>query len=141
MKIWYGFGSEHSANLVIIGHFKSAAEANDAINLINGAISAAAEDRDSGELEPEFKGGKFTKRLRAFLNEATQGSYANFQYGDQGELLYDIDVEQDGDKVVITTDDLPIAPITKLLMNNGAKVEVYSAHDHKSKYGRQTFEE
>jgi hypothetical protein len=101
----------------------------------------AAEDRDSGELEPDFKGGKFTKHLRAFLNEATQGSYANFQYGDQGELLYDIDVEQDGDKVVITTDDLPIAPITKLLMNNGAKIEVYSAHDHKSKYGRQTFEE
>ena len=30
MKIWYQHGSEHSANLVMIGHFKDASDATKA---------------------------------------------------------------------------------------------------------------
>ena len=31
MRIWYGFGSEHSANLMMIGRFKTSEDAKEAI--------------------------------------------------------------------------------------------------------------
>ena len=34
MKIWQSFGSEHSSNLVMIGHFKNVADAQEAQKLI-----------------------------------------------------------------------------------------------------------
>lgn len=33
MKVWYAYGSEHSANLVMIGHFKSVHDAEETKNL------------------------------------------------------------------------------------------------------------
>lgn len=43
MKIWQGFGSEHSMNLVMIGHFedaRSARGAKEAIDLFTQAMEA-----------------------------------------------------------------------------------------------------
>ena len=34
MKIWKGFGSEHSANMVLIGHFKDVQSATETKNWI-----------------------------------------------------------------------------------------------------------
>ena len=35
MKIWHGYGSEHSMNLVMIGHFKSSEDAEKTQKLID----------------------------------------------------------------------------------------------------------
>jgi hypothetical protein len=42
----------------------------------------------------------------------------------------DIQPHQKGAKVVINTDEIEVSAFLKLLIDNGAKVEVYSAHDY-----------
>jgi hypothetical protein len=44
MKIWYQYGSEHSANLVMIGHFEKAKE------IIDALTNQVAEDQSNGTL-------------------------------------------------------------------------------------------
>ena len=34
MKVWHGYGTEHSMNLKLIGHFADAREANAAVEAI-----------------------------------------------------------------------------------------------------------
>ena len=50
MKIWYQHGSEHSANLVMIGHFKNATEATRAKEIVDALTNQVAEDQAKGEL-------------------------------------------------------------------------------------------
>ena len=53
------------------------------------------------------------------------------------QLLYDVHVDVDGNKVVITTDEIDISVFLKVLIEKGARVEVYSAHDYPdTEYGR-----
>jgi hypothetical protein len=44
MKIWKGYGSEHSMNLVMIGHFKEACDAREAKRLIDQLIERVARE-------------------------------------------------------------------------------------------------
>jgi fructosamine-3-kinase len=50
MKIWYHHGSEHSANLVMIGHFEDATEAEKAKEIIDALTKQVAEDQNNGTL-------------------------------------------------------------------------------------------
>jgi len=43
--------------------------------------------------------------------------------------LYDVNVSSDGEKIRITSDD-DVNAFVSLLIHKGAKVEVFSAHDH-----------
>ena len=45
MKVWFGFGSEHSANLVIIGEFKSPHDAAEMHSIIDHFTAAAKADQ------------------------------------------------------------------------------------------------
>jgi hypothetical protein len=44
MKIWYQHGSEHSANLVMIGHFEDVTEATKAEEVIDAISKQVAEE-------------------------------------------------------------------------------------------------
>ena len=46
------------------------------------------------------------------------------------QFRMDIQPQQEGAKVVITTDEIDVSAFLKLLIDHGAKVLVYSAHDH-----------
>ena len=50
MKIWYQHGSEHSANLVMIGQFEDATEATKAKEIIDALTNQVAEDEYNGTL-------------------------------------------------------------------------------------------
>ena len=135
MKIWFGFGSEHSANLVIIGTFASSDDAAKALDLLNEATDIARADEGAGRLKAGEVSKKFSDGL---LDLATTKNFASFSYGDPEELLYDFNAVRGGSKVVVTTDELDVNAFLKILIHHGAKVEVYSAHDHDSRYGRHT---
>jgi len=47
MKIWPGFGSEHSANLVMIGRFENAKEASDTKDVIDKLRNQVLSDLDN----------------------------------------------------------------------------------------------
>ena len=46
-----------------------------------------------------------------------------------GQLLYDMHLEREGNKIIISSDD-DLNALTTLLIHKGAKVETFSAHDY-----------
>lgn len=134
MKIWIGYGSEHSANLVIIGKFESDNDAEAALNLLNEATAIARADEAGGVLSP----GEVTKTFSPAIMDLYQCTELSLNYGDPEELLYDYQAKRESNKVVITTDETDINAFIKVLLHHAAKIEIYSAHSHDSLYGRQT---
>ena len=46
------------------------------------------------------------------------------------QFLYDVSVEKKGNKVILRTDESEVSAFMKILIEKGAKVEVYSAHEY-----------
>jgi hypothetical protein len=134
MKIWNGYGSEHSANLVIIGKFATASAAGENLALLNDAIAVAQSDYDSGQFESATRKNELSEGMMDLFRR-TQLALG---YADPEQFLYDFNATLEGDKVVITTNELEINALIKVLLHGSAKIEVYSAHEHDSIYGRQT---
>jgi hypothetical protein len=134
MKIWYGFGTEHSMNLVMIGRFKDAATAETVNGIIEKFKTAVDADEAAGRLrvgEPTDAYSDELLRLLMDLNVLSVGPEELEQF------LYDVNVRRDGDSIVITTDESAVEAFLKLMLSRGARVEVYSAHDYPDTgYGR-----
>ncbi|GAB4363366.1 MAG: hypothetical protein Kow00114_19340 [Kiloniellaceae bacterium] len=127
MKIWYQHGSEHSANLVMIGHFEDATEATKAKEIIDALTEQVAKDQESGALvlgTPPDRYGNEMLDLLARLNVASIGP------GELEQFAYEVNIEVEGKSVVVTTEELDIAVFLKILLLRGARIEVYSAHDY-----------
>lgn len=127
MKIWYQHGSEHSANLVMIGRFEDATEAAKAKEIIDALKEQVAKDEQSGALvfgSPSARYGKEMLALLGRLNVASIGP------AELEQFAYDVNVELEDQSVVITTDELDIAAFLKVLFLRGARIEVCSAHDY-----------
>ncbi len=129
MKIWHGYGSEHSMNLVMIGHFKSPEDAEKTQNLIEQLTAELNDKIDIGTSRDRF-GDDVLDLLRE----------ANCYILSPSELehfLYDTHTRVEGNKIVLTTDESEVSAFFKLMITRGARVEIYSAHDYPdTKYGR-----
>jgi hypothetical protein len=127
MKIWYQHGSEHSANLVMIGHFEDAADATKAKEIIEALTSRVAEDQSNGTLilgSPSDRYGDGMLDLLGRLNIFTIGPQEFEQFA------YEFSVEVNGNDLVLTTEELDISAFVKVMLQKGARIEVYSAHDY-----------
>jgi hypothetical protein len=134
MKIWTGYGSEHSANLVIIGKFESAKVAQEALDLLNEATRIATADEAAGHIK---LGSPATKFSDAMMKLFTERNFMAFGHNDPEQLLYEYSASRDNDKVVIKTEEHDINAFIKILLDGRAKIEVYSAHNHDGPYGRR----
>ena len=134
MKIWYQHGSEHSANLVMIGHFEDATEATKAKEIIDALTTQVEEDQNKGTLvfgSPSERYGKEMLDLLSRLNVASIGPRELEQFA------YEVSVKVEGSKIVLTTEENDISAFLKVMFDRGARIEVYSAHDHPdTSYGR-----
>ncbi|MBD1853166.1 hypothetical protein H6F87_24800 [Cyanobacteria bacterium FACHB-502] len=127
MKIWYQHGSEHSANLVMIGHFEHATEATKAKEIIDALMDQVAKDQESGTIlfgNPSNRYGDEMLDLLGRLNVASIGP------AELEQFAYEVNVKVEDKSVVVTTEELDIAAFLKVLFLRGARIEVYSAHDH-----------
>ncbi len=122
MKVWYSYGSEHSANLVIIGRFKTAEKAEEIQRLIEGATEVATDDESAGRLEAGKVPTEFSEPMLNFLST---NNFHSFRYTDPEQLLYSYDLERSDDQIVVTTDEENIQAFIKMLLWGDAKVEVY----------------
>ncbi|WP_426732938.1 DUF6375 family protein [Myxococcus faecalis] len=125
MKIWYQHGSEHSANLVMIGHFEDATEAARAREIIDAIKTQVAEDQNNGTLvvgSPSERYGKEMLDLLGRLDIASIGPQELEQFS------YEVSIEVEGSDVVLTTDELDISAFLKVMFLRGARIEVFSAH-------------
>ncbi len=127
MKIWYQHGSEHSANLVMIGHFEDATEAAKAKEIIDALTTQVAKDQESGALVLGSPSDRYSNTMLDLLGRLNVASIAP---GELEQFAYEVNVKVEGQSVVVTTDELDIAAFLKVLVLRGARVEVYSAHDH-----------
>lgn len=133
MKIWKGYGSEHSMNLVMIGHFRQARDVEEAKKLFDQLVNQASHDAEKSR-NSTVPQDRFTEGMLELLRAAKLYSLAPAELE---QLLYDVRVDVEGNKIVITTNEIDVSAFLKVLIEKGARVEVYSAHDYPdTAYGR-----
>ncbi len=128
MKVWTSYGAEHSLNLVIIGHFKEAVDAEEFESLVSSLKGNLMDDSDFDVDSDRFSSGMldYLEKKNLFCLSPQQLS----------QLLYDMHIERKGNKIIISSDD-DLNALSSLLIHEGAKVEIFSAHSYPNKeYGR-----
>lgn len=129
MKIWNGYGSEHSMNLVLIGRFKRAQDAEKVEKDIKKLSDQASKDdcHSISFAEPEDQ--RFSDDMLSLLRSLNLNSLGP---ADLGQLVSDHRLAREGDQITVTTDEAEVSAFVKLFIDAGAKVEVFSAHDYPS---------
>ncbi|MCK5431267.1 MAG: hypothetical protein KAJ03_00915 [Gammaproteobacteria bacterium] len=129
MKIWHGYGSEHSMNLVMIGQFKSSDDAEKTHQLIEQLSEGLKDKIDIGTSRNRF-GDDVLDLLRGInCNILSPPELEQF--------LYDTHTQVEGDKIILETEESDVSAFLKLMITKGAKIEIYSAHDYPDVgYGR-----
>lgn len=122
MKIWNGYGSEHSMNLVMIGHFKSADDAEKTEQLIEQLVDGLRDKVDFGTYNE-----RFSNDVMDLLKET---KCCIFSASELEQFLYDNQTRVDGDKIILTTDEFEVSAFFKLMVTKGAKVEIFSTDDY-----------
>ena len=135
MKVWYGYGSDHSMNLVMIGQFKDASDAESAKQVIDRIEMQVQTDVEAGIMGASGETHRFGADMLALLSTSYDASNLNPE--ELSQFMYDVSVLVEDDKIVITTDEIGVSAFLKILINKGARVEVYSAHNYSNTgYGR-----
>jgi len=127
LKIWTSYGSEHSMNLVLIGRFKHARDAEQVEDLIQKLSEQAEKDETysvshSGPDEQRFS-DEMLKMLRE-LEIYTLGP------GEIEQFALEHRVERTNETITIKTDEADVSAFIKLFVDAGGRVEVFSAHHH-----------
>jgi len=129
MKIWQSYGSEHSSNLVMIGHFKSAADAQETQKLIEELKEGLRGKSDVG-----ISRDRFDDEIWELLKKTHCYSLAPYELE---QFQYDFYTRVNENKIILTTEEYEVSGFFMLMVINGAKVEVFSAHDYPdAEYGR-----
>ena len=122
MKLWYGYGSEHSANIEMIGHFKSVEDARDVYKLFE-RLAEEANDLVDASAPPDH----FSEDALKLLRELRVHSLQPFELE---QFLYANHPELKNDRIVLSTDEIDVSAFFKLMVSNGAKVQILSRHDY-----------
>lgn len=122
MKIWNSYGSEHSANLVMIGTFKDAASAEKAKAIIDEITEFMRNGHDDHR-----NADRYSDEALALLQKV---GFHTVAPAELEQFNYDVNSEVKGNQVIIKTDEIDISAFLKLMIDEGARVEVYSAHDY-----------
>lgn len=129
MKIWNGYGSEHSMNLVLIGMFKRAQDAEKVERDIDKLSAQASKDDSLSITFGNPEGQRFSDDMLSLLRSLKLNTLGP---ADLGQLLFEHDLRREGDRITVTTDEAEVSAFVKLFIEAGAKVEVFSAHDYPS---------
>lgn len=132
MKIWNGYGSEHSANIVMIGQFKSTTEAEETKKLIEELIGRLFDlvGYSADEESPQ----RFSDEVMKILIEKNLSFHGPEE---MEQFRSDICMKLEGDKLIFETEEIDYSAFIKILIHKGAKIQIYSAHNYPNEpYGR-----
>lgn len=127
MKVWNGYGTEHSARLVMIGKFESVEDATEAKRKLDILMGQAQKDIDNGHIS---MGRNTTTYSDEMLQTLMNINYGSLYSGEVEQFVYEVSINQDGDTIRFDTDEVDISAFLKLLIHEGAKVEIFSRHDY-----------
>jgi Family of unknown function (DUF6375) len=128
MKIWRGYGSDHSANLVMIGEFKTEEDAHRVYELIDVVSRIAQSDSEKGVFEHWSKNEQLSEETANRLRELELFSLSPSDVSDFA--FWNPSIEKVGKTLCFRSDDVEIGGFVKLMVAAGAKVRVYSAHEY-----------
>jgi hypothetical protein len=128
MKIWFGYGSEHSANLVMIGRFKDVNDAAKAKQAIDWLTEQVRSDEEANLIQIGEKSERYTPGMMELLTKLQLNSLGPAELE---QFAYDFHVDLEGDKVILRTDEVDVSAFFKVFIDNDARVEIYSAHIYK----------
>jgi hypothetical protein len=127
MKIWFSYGSEHSMKLVMIGQFTDIGNAQSAMEVIKLLRKQVEDDSQSGLLKFGEQTDRYTKGMLELLSKMNIMSIGPSEIEQFG---YDVKTEIKTDQIVIKTDEADISAYFKVLLQNGARIEMFSTHDY-----------
>lgn len=126
MKLWLGYGSEHSHNLVMIGHFQEVADAKRAEHMLHRLEALVNEEIGAKRMEVGTGVERFSDHVRHVLH--TELRLYSVGPTELEQFAYDVRVKRADNDIVITTDEIDVSAFLKVLIDQKAKIEVYSAH-------------
>lgn len=124
MKVWFGHGSEHSMNLVMVGRFKDVRSAEEARQAIESLVSQVSRESETGL----STGERYSKEMLDLLRMKLRISAIKPEELEQ--FMYDVGIGVVDETITIKTDEVDVSAFLKVLLQRGARVEVYSAHDY-----------
>jgi hypothetical protein len=125
MRIWWGYGSEHSMNLVMIGHFATAGEAEAAKELIDRLAAGVQADVDAGNIEVGVPNTRFSEAMLDLLRSL---SIYGLGPAELEQFCYDVTVTVSDERLILRTDESEVQAYLKILLDRRARIEVFSAH-------------
>ena len=118
MEIWNSFGSEHSADLVMIGSFKCAEDAQNVKDLFDKLADGLRDKIDFGSST-----GEYSREVINLLNGLNCYSCSPYELE---QFLYPSDIEVHDNKIVLKTEEIDVSVYFKLMILYGARVEIFS---------------
>ena len=119
MKIWNAYGSEHSMNLIMIGRFKDAGAAE--------AAKDAIEELQQYFMEHEPDKETYSMEIMQLLGKCKVHTVSAAELD---QFRYDFSMRAAKQEVVIKTDESDVSALWKVLIERGAKVEMFCGHDY-----------
>jgi hypothetical protein len=127
MKVWQLFGSEHSANLVMIGRFKEVGDATKAKEIIDSIIEQVRADEEAGRIKIGDQTDRYSRGMLDLLGKVEVHSIGPAELE---QFAYEVTLKVESNALVLTTEEIDVSAFLKVLLDKGARVEVYSAHDY-----------
>ncbi len=116
----------------MIGHFKDAGSAAKTKQIIDWFTEQVNHDVDAGELQVGSAPQRLTERMMELFRKVNTYIIGPAEVE---QFVYDVGVELSNEKIVITTDESDVSAFLKVLVDQGARVEVFSAHYYRDGKG------
>jgi hypothetical protein len=124
MKIWSGYGSEHSYNLILVGYFIDETKARTAEQKFERLSKAAESELPEVNWDEDQR---FTTGVYELLTELKLWGLSRSDIENFG---YDHTITRSGKELRIATDEGEVQGFLKVLIDGGARIEIFSAHDY-----------
>lgn len=126
MKVWFGYSSEHSSRMRIIGHFKTAENVKSFLAEFTRMQELVAANNEACFANPE----EFPLPILDGLFHGDIKHGQSLAAHDLLDFTNEMTVSAKDKDFVIRSSEWNWAGIIKMLIESGAKVEMFSEHDY-----------
>jgi hypothetical protein len=113
----------------MIGHFKSPHDAEETMKIINQLSEKLIDKIEFGENKKRFDNevSQLLAEINCFI----------FTPSELEHFLLENSIRIEDNKIILTTEESEVSAFFKLMIEKGAKVEIFSAHDYPdAEFGR-----
>lgn len=114
-------------NLVLIGKFKQARDAEKVEDLLKKLSDQAAEDGVYSITWSSLEEQRFSEKMMSLLRAQDLHTLSP---SDMEQFVSEHSIEREGDNITIRTNEVEVSAFIKVFIDAGARVEVHSAHDY-----------